>query len=92
MSNRRKLRPFRASIITASERVGGAYPDETCTYHPDCCEPDDFTCPGCGNAATGAVTFYVNGSEQRRPFCQEHEAAMGVVTEAMAQRTASEAN
>jgi hypothetical protein len=92
MSNRRKLRPYRTAIVTVSEHVSGAYPDETCTYHPDCCDPDDFTCPGCGNDAIGVITATLNGAEKRQPFCQEHEAAMGFLAEAMAQRTAGEAN
>jgi hypothetical protein len=92
MSNRRKLRPFRAHTITRPGHISSAYPGETCTYHPDCCEVDDFTCPGCGNTAIGAVTWQTSDGERRNPFCQEHEAAMGFMTEAMAQHTTSEAN
>jgi hypothetical protein len=86
MSNKRKLRlksytpPRRAPVI---QGMGIIPPDqrdsERCQFHPDCCDMDDFDCPGCGQPA---CVFIIFSNDRHLPFCAEHmEAAAAVSAE-----------
>lgn len=93
MSNSRRLRireftPPPSVTLDAVEDPGGG---EACQFHPDCCDPDDFTCPGCGEPAIIVVVYRVNGAGQRMPFCAQH-APYTEVWAHWAQRQAGEAN
>jgi hypothetical protein len=69
MSNTRKLR---------TAEFMDARPGETCIFHPDCCQPDDWDCSGCGEPAVTCVSSYVvpfdggEPREARHPFCARH--------------------
>jgi len=62
--------PFRGTPIY----VGRTQPHrgERCEFHPGCCDPDDFTCPGCGAEATGAITYSRQGQSTRPAARMRH--------------------
>ena len=96
MSNKRKLqtknfvRPINISEFDHADEF--AYTGEVCAFHPDCCDPDDFDCKGCGQPAVHAVVFRIEGTERRSPFCEDHAAGMGIAFEAVARRQVAESN
>ena len=89
MSNTRKLRTREFHGRPVAENLGTARPGETCAFHPDCCDPDDTACSGCGEPADGAIVFR---GGQRLPFCAAHEPFVQDTLIAMAQRETEEAN
>jgi hypothetical protein len=84
MSNRRKLQlqpytpPRQAPVI---DSMGVIPPDQRdtqrCKFHPDCCDPDDMDCPGCGQPAH---VFIVLSNGTHVPFCADHMEAAAYVS------------
>lgn len=86
MSNTRKLR---------AAEFGNALPGETCVFHPDCCQADDWNCPGCSEPAVTCVSSYVvpfggdEPREARHPFCARHAEEAARLLQAMTRQTAN---
>lgn len=52
-----------------------ARPGQRCEYHNDCCDPDDFTCPGnCPQPAVRVLTTIRAAVYPGTPLCAEHYA------------------
>jgi hypothetical protein len=69
-------------------------PGERCSFHPECCDADDTTCPGCGNEAEGAIAF--RGKDETAPrqrigYCTEHAAYVAeAIIQKMQQQSATQ--
>lgn len=74
--------PFSATTLIDRD---DPLPGERRAFDPDCCDPDDTSCDGCGALATDAITFHRDTElfpTRRVAYCAEHA---GSIAEAVAQ-------
>lgn len=104
MSNSRTLRTRQyapVAVLTEDQMTAAhdtappgepARPGETCVFHPDCCDPGDPACTGCGKPATSAATYHAGTAPRRFPYCGEHAEGARIAIQAITRHQASQAN
>jgi len=86
MSNTRKL-------IQNDVSIEVAFSLERCQFHPDCCDPEDTACHGCGAPAVKALVLTSDEHGDRRvPFCAAHSGPMAEAVLSVYIRQRGEAN